>query len=107
MKKIKRFLWGRCWFWFPRWNHKIDPIVDRFLQAGLSAGIQKVRSNDHYYATVTFKNGVIYSFWNLNRYYAWLHSGTFNKNGETYRYGDARPSRGVMYDFIEALKEAT
>lgn len=83
----------------------IDYAVDKALSDGVQSGLESVDSRGPYLTTATFKNGTIFTFWNENKYYAWMKRGTFKfENGSQYHYDNARPSAKTMYLMMCALK---
>jgi len=56
---------------------------------------------------VRFANGVVYRFWNNNKYYAWLSEGTFSDaytDEIIYRYTNGRPSAKMMWKFKKEIE---
>jgi len=87
-------------------NYKIDWTLDKAIILGVESGIEKIYSKSNYFAVCVFKNGTELTFWNVNRYYAWIASGEIKfKNGYTYDFSDCRPSAKTIYKFMQELKK--
>lgn len=86
-------------------NYEIDDYLDAILKDKIKIGIESIISKDQYNQSVKFEDGTVYEFWNSNKYYAWLNSGTFTfADGTEYRYVSVRPTIETMYKFKCALK---
>jgi hypothetical protein len=86
-------------------NYEIDSFLNSILNQCLKSGLKSVNSESSFYATIIFNNGIKFTYWNVNRYYAWLKKGVFEfPDGNTYNYDDARPSAKTMYKMRRALE---
>lgn len=79
-------------------NYDVDTALDKALKDGVKSGLKSVTSYDSYYTTAVFNNGTRLTYWNANKYYAWIKSGGFEfPNGEKYHFDNARPTAKTMY----------
>jgi hypothetical protein len=114
-KKIKILINDIIYRRFPdfHYNYKLNFEYDERLSNLLKTEkIVKINQNlrvnsDTENITTTeiyFSNGVIFKFWNENKYYAWLKSGIFTSFGSEVEFVESRPSSRTMLMFKNAIK---
>jgi hypothetical protein len=87
-------------------NYEIDWTLDKAIRLGVESGIEKIYSKSNYFAVCIFKNGTEFTFWNVNRYHAWIARGEIKfREGYVYEFSDCRPSAKTMYKFMQELKK--
>lgn len=92
-------------FTFTLMNYGADLVLDSLLKSGLESGIKNIYTNDAFFITVEFNNGLTMRAWNVNKYYAWLHEGIFTfPDGKCYRWQDGRPKRKTMARLYKSLR---
>ena len=82
--------------------------VTSLLRACLDSGILEVGPPQEYHRIVTFNNGVRYSFWNANKYYAWMSEGEFYDEVDKktlLRYHSSRPSWKYVFRTKKAIQK--
>jgi hypothetical protein len=80
-------------------NQDITALVYKAIY--IIENCKDVRVSINYYnIKIETKKSVI-EFWNANKYYAWLCSGSVNGKG----FFGGMPSRSAMYDFKKCLKK--
>jgi hypothetical protein len=98
-----RNLYARLWLRAPYFLETYAPWLDTAIGECLDSGITGYEQND-YWALVSFKNGVTYIYWNVNRYYSWLHRGFFTTGNRVFQeYANYRPSAWTMYRLKRAV----
>ena len=91
-------------------NYPYNRDYDNFLIDCLVTGIRSYRY-DIFDGEVVFNNNIRYTFWNSNKFYAWLQTAAF-QDMTTFQPGygigltrfSGRPSAKTMYFFNRALK---
>jgi hypothetical protein len=86
----------------PSWD-KLD-ILLIYLE---EVGIKSVEYKRGYFGcTITFNDGTTYSFWNENKWFAWMVSGeiTFS-NGKKLEWKDRMPSSEVLYKYRRYIRK--
>ena len=74
----------------------LDVLLVYLEEVGVKSKIQ----NEPYHASVIFNDGTIVTFWNANKWYAWMSSGTIKfSNGKELRWSSQVPSYEVLYKF--------
>lgn len=76
-----------------------DDYLDFILSRCIESGLKDIKSSERFYATITFNNGIEYTYWNANKYHAWLSEGRIGN----YNYYNCRPSRKTMRKFRKLL----
>jgi hypothetical protein len=85
-------------------NYPFDPALDKLLKDGLKSGLKSVATINKYEASAVFNNGMKLTYWNANKYYAWMNSACAElPSGNKYVFHDSRPSAKAMYMMIQAL----
>lgn len=81
-------------------NYKVNYELDAILNRCMDESDEFELVDSKYDAVITFNNGVIYEYWNENKYYAWLQDGKFIfKNSTIFRYSGARPTIKTIHRF--------
>ena len=90
---------------FTNFNYVVSEELDAVLSETLNTRKLEKAEYDGYYVTLHFEGGVSIKAWNENRYFAWLASGTVEKDGETIlRWDGARPRRRTMNRLLKLLE---
>ena len=89
--RIKGFFWGLLFHRLYNHSKWLDSLIDKVIY--LIDNCEDVNIDiDEYYITIRTSNDVI-KFWNENKYYAWLSSGSINGVG----FLNISPSKFSMY----------
>lgn len=89
--RIKGFFWGLSFHRLYNHSKWLDLLIDKVIY--LIDNCEDVNIDiDEYYITIRTSNDVI-KFWNENKYYAWLSSGSINGVG----FLNISPSKISMY----------
>lgn len=84
----------------------IDFTLDKALKECIESGLKSINSTSPHHTTAKFNNGTKFTYWNSNKYHAWLSEGVFEfSNGNKYAYKDVRPKAKTMYSMIVLLKK--
>lgn len=93
---------------------QIDYVLDKALRDCMNSGLKSIESEEHdqNYSIAQFNNGIIFAFWNANKYYAWMKDGCIiftdvDESGgrKKYRYEKSRPTVKTMYEFTQSLNK--
>jgi hypothetical protein len=77
-------------------EHKILDILIVYLE---EVGISTYDIGD-FNSKITFKDNTVFSFWDSNKWYAWMSSGTIHfSNGKILTWSSKCPSYEVLYKF--------
>ena len=87
-------------------TYDIDPMYSTVLNKCIDSGIETV-DVDGYDGVITFGNGYEYTFWNANRFYAWLHRGVFyhEVDDEILKFNTSQPDMITMYRLLKTLRD--
>lgn len=82
--------------------YKLDILLVYLKEVGIKTIII---SNDKYRGTIIFNDNTKFSFWNANRWYAWMSSGEIIfSNGKTLNWDMKMPKSEVLYKFKKVIK---
>jgi len=85
-------------------NYDENYVYTNLLQTCIKSGIQKIEDIPYMYKRVTFNNNIVYTYWNENKYYAWLSIATIVHSDTTNQFKECRPSIKTMYQFKKLLE---
>lgn len=85
---------------------RVELVLSECIKSGISSYSESKEGKKLFRKTVIFNNNVIYEFWDVNKYYAWLSDGEFIfPNPElNFKYKNSRPSYFTLMSFNEAIK---
>ena len=87
-------------------NEAKDNFYDKLLLKCLESGVDEILEYEKHNVEVVFYNGIKFSFWNYNKYYAWLTDGCFTlPNQKKIHFKGSRPSAKAMYLLEKQLIE--
>ena len=90
---------------YGRRNHKTYQILDVLKIYLEEIGIKSVSSN-LFYCTIIFNDDTNLEFWNGNRWYAWMMSGSIEfSNGKKLKWSYKMPSNEVLFKYKKSYKK--
>lgn len=85
-------------------NYSTDKNINQILDYIMNYK-EEVKIISSVYEIIVTSDDFEFNGWNNNKWFAWLHEGSFRKDDEVYSWKKQMPSCPVMLDFREWLIE--
>lgn len=103
MNTMKRIL-ARFYLGVILYNYKIDDVTNAAADVLINEQWVSLTEKNCRIIVVTHTNKTI-EFWNENKYYAWMSTGTITNSNKTLSWNNGRPDSLRMYRVLQKLKE--